>query len=197
VTAQQAADLHRAFLGDLTTRLTTGSFDLILAWALEPDEEIPETDHRSVRQRGGDLGERLFETLAEAARGYRRVGAVGSDHPELDVEEIERGFALLEGGVDIVLGPATDGGYYFLGARAESLRRGLFTNVEWSTARVLEETLERCREENLSVMLLRESSDVDTPADLERLARRLGDPADALSASCPETLALLRQWGAA
>lgn len=194
LTPEQAADLHHAFLEDLTERLATGRFDLTLAWALDDGETLPDSKHTSVRQAGEDLGERLFEALSGAAERHRLVGAVGSDHPELALEDLERGFSLLRGGVDVVLGPATDGGYYFVGVRAESLRREVFAGIEWSTPEVLEATLERCRDLSLSLMLLREGSDVDTPEDLDRLSRRLESPRDPLSGECPRTAELLRQW---
>lgn len=194
LTPEQAAELHEAFLDDLTTRLATGRLDLTLAWALEEGEALPDSGHPAIRQTGEDLGERLFEALSGAARKHSLVGAVGSDHPEVALEEVERGFSLLRGGVDVVLGPATDGGYYFVGVRAASLRRELFTGIEWSTSGVLEATLERCRDLSLSLMLLREHSDVDTPEDLDRLSRRLQSSTDPLSGVCPSTSELLRQW---
>ncbi|MCP4201342.1 MAG: glycosyltransferase [bacterium] len=197
LTAEQAADLHRAFLDDLAKRLSDGRFDLVLAWALDEGEVLPESEHPAVRQEGDDLGERLFSALQGAAEKYRLVGAVGSDHPEVPLEEVERGFALLRGGVDVVLGPAVDGGYYFVGQRAASLRPELFSGIEWSTPEVLETTLQRCRDLSLSLMLLREGSDVDTLEDLDRLSRRLEDSMDSLSGECPRTAELFRQWRSA
>lgn len=194
LTAEQAAELHQAFLGDLTERLSTGRFDLTLAWALDEQEEAPESQVAAVRQAGADLGERLFRSLSGAAARHRVVAAVGSDHPELLLEEVERGFSLLRGGVDVVLGPATDGGYYFVGVRAESLRQELFEGIEWSTSQVLEATLERCRDLSLSLMLLKENSDVDTSEDLERLLGRFADPGDSLANQCPRTYELLEKW---
>ena len=65
---------------------------------------------------------------------------------------------------DVVLGPATDGGYYLLGLRA--LRPELFAHKNWSTATVLAETLADVRRLGLRVALLPELRDVDTAADL-------------------------------
>ena len=67
-------------------------------------------------------------------------------------------------------------------------------DIAWSTGRVLAQTLERCGELGLSVELLPEAADVDTPADLARLAAELAaDPGDVLG--CPRTRALLAAWG--
>jgi len=37
LTAEEAAQLHAAFLADLAERLRGGSFELVVAWALEAD----------------------------------------------------------------------------------------------------------------------------------------------------------------
>lgn len=195
---EQAAALHAAFLGDLCERLAPGNFELAVAWALEPGEEPPAdllpVALPAVRQSGADLGARLYNALAAAARHSRSVAAVGSDHPDLPLAVVEEAFAALEGGKDLVLGPAADGGYYLIGCRMAALARRLFDDVPWSGPEVLGTTLERARELDLAVELLAPASDVDTPEDLERLRRRLA--AGGL-APCPRTASLLADWGAA
>ncbi len=185
--AEQAAALHAAFLSDLLERLAGGGFDLRIAWALEPGEEAPPAP--GFRQEGGDLGERLFHGLARAARDHGRVAAVGSDHPDLPLATVERAFAELET-AEIVLGPAEDGGYYLVGARAEALRPELFEGIAWSTGGVFEATVERCQRLGLRLARLPVAADVDTPADLERLAAAL----ERGEADCPRTRALLASW---
>ena len=72
---------------------------------------------------------------------------------------------------DVVLGPATDGGYWLIGLR--SPQPALFQNIHWSTDAVLRETQDRARAAKLSVHLLRRLSDVDTETDWqEYLASR-------------------------
>jgi len=202
---ERAAELHEAFLGDLCERLVGGGqYELRLAWALADGEEPPPSALPSVRQRGVDLGERLFTALADAAREHELVAAVGSDHPELAAERVAEAFAALASGADtgvssganpgadVVVGPATDGGYYLIAVRGAALDRRLFEDVPWSTGKVLEKTLDRCAELGLATELLPPASDVDTPADLERLAAALRDPA---TPACPRTAALLARWG--
>ena len=186
-----AADLHNAFLHDLMEALQDGNFDLMVAWALESGEALPGVFDREVRQKGSSLGERLYLTLAEQALRFQAVMAVGSDHPELPPAVVEQGFEQLERGADVVLGPAEDGGYYLLGLSSKVLSPGLFSGVEWSTREVLRQTLDNCGALGLEVELLPPAADVDTPADLARLARRLaGD-----GGSCPRTRAILAEWG--
>jgi rSAM/selenodomain-associated transferase 1 len=193
LTPEQAADLHAAFVADLLARLSGARCDLHLAWALEPGEAIPAmptADHPGLRQEGADLGERLYAALAAAGEGARAVAALGSDHPTLPVEIVERAFAAVEAGARVVLGPAEDGGYYLI-ALAPPVPRRLFQGIDWSTERVLAQTLERCRELGITPELLPEAADVDTPADLARLARKL----EGGNLGCPRTRRLLASWG--
>ena len=193
LSAAQAAALHEAFLGDLCERLTGApTFALRLAWALEEGEELPASELPAMLQRGRDLGERLFDALAAAAVDRALVAAVGSDHPELARSRVEEAFAALAAGSQGAIGPASDGGYYLIALRREALLPRLFADVPWSTGEVLARTLDRCAELGLAVSLLPEESDVDTPADLERLTASLragGGPC------CPRTQALLEGWG--
>lgn len=191
LTAAEAAELHAAFLADLLARLRKGDFELRLAWALDAGEEVPAGPVKGVRQRGGDLGERLYLALSEAAGECDAVAALGSDHPTLPLEIVHRAFEKLEAGADVVLGPAEDGGYYLIALRASAVSRRLFEEIAWSTERVLPATLERCRELDLAVEMLPAATDVDTPEDLRRLAAKM--VSDDLG--CPRTCSLLAVWG--
>lgn len=186
----EAAALHSAFLDDLLDRLRGGDFCLRLAWALEPEDPVPFAVFPGVRQRGGDLGERLYTALSEAALEAPAVLALGSDHPTLPVEIVHRAFQEIERGADVALGPAADGGYYLIALRAGAVARRLFEDIAWSTDQVLPATLERCRELGFAVALLPEASDVDTPDDLRRLAAGMAEG----DLGCPRTRELLRAW---
>ncbi len=193
LSARRAAELHGAFLADLCARLAAvPGLVTRLAWAVNDGEPLPPSSLPAVRQRGADLGERLFAALAEAAAEHELVAAVGSDHPELAVSCVEEAFAALAAGADVALGPAIDGGYYLVALRRRALSPRLFAGVPWSTDRVLAVTLARCGELGLDVSLLPPAADVDTPEDLARLARALRDPA---TPPCPRTAALLAEWG--
>ena len=68
-----------------------------------------------IPQMSGDLGERLSGFLAEQLHaGAQSVVFLGTDSPTLPLEYVETAFTLLET-VDVVFGPAMDGGYYLLG----------------------------------------------------------------------------------
>jgi uncharacterized protein len=117
----------------------------------------------------GDLGDRIRLAFGDAfARGEKRVVVVGSDCPRLTSAHLRDALQRLEH-VDIVLGPATDGGYYLVALRAESAKRSvpvLFTSVPWSTPGVLATTLEIAEDNGLTYATLEELPDVDLPEDL-------------------------------
>jgi rSAM/selenodomain-associated transferase 1 len=195
---EQAAELHSAFVQDLAERLRFGAFETRVAWALDPDDPVPDGPVPGVslgfpgsRQQGRDLGERLHRALATAAAGGGAVAAVGSDHPALSIERIEEAFAHVESGAAVVLGPATDGGYYLIALAAAAVQARLFDGIAWSTGAVLASTLERCAELGLEPTLLQTESDVDTAEDLRRLAASLIGS----DRGCPRTRALLGVWG--
>lgn len=114
-------------------------------------------------QGDGSLGERLRRSAAESfARGVQRVALIGSDCPYVTPGDIEEAWAHLDAH-DVVLGPATDGGYWLIALRADHPR--LFERIDWGSASVLNQTQERAVELGLRVRLLYSYSDIDTAAD--------------------------------
>lgn len=112
----------------------------------------------------GDLGERMAAAVGAAfAAGAARVVIIGTDCPGLRASHLTQAFAELSRH-DVVLGPATDGGYYLLGLRHPQPE--FFHGKAWSTATVLADTLADAQHLGLSVAQLPELRDVDTAADL-------------------------------
>lgn len=119
-------------------------------------------------QQGDDLGARMAQALAcSHAEGARAV-VVGTDCPPVDGAYVRRAVLALDE-VDVVLGPATDGGYALVGTRAPAVE--IFRDIPWGTSAVLDATLTRVRELGLAVRLLEPVWDVDTAEDLARLRR--------------------------
>ena len=79
---------------------------------------------------------------------------------------IAAAFAAL-GRADLVFGPATDGGYWLVGARNPLVLRGLFDGVRWSGPYALADTLANARSRR--VALLEPLDDVDDAEDFARL----------------------------
>ena len=73
----------------------------------------------------------------------------------------------------VVLGPATDGGYYLIGLKRAHAR--LFADIPWSTAAVLDTTRLRAQEIGLATRLLAPWYDVDDAASFETLLDELRD----------------------
>ena len=73
-----------------------------------------------------------------SSEGADRVVIIGADCPEVTASLLEDAFARLSTN-DLVLGPASDGGYYLIGLRRPNAQ--LFTDISWSSDRVLEEML--------------------------------------------------------
>jgi rSAM/selenodomain-associated transferase 2/rSAM/selenodomain-associated transferase 1 len=117
----------------------------------------------------GDLGDRIRLAFGEMfSRGAQRVIVVGSDCPRLTAAHLRDALARLDK-VDVVLGPADDGGYYLVALGREASKRSvpvLFSNVAWGTDAVLESTLAICDEHGLSSVLLEQLPDVDRPEDI-------------------------------
>lgn len=123
-----------------------------------------------VRGQGpGDLGQRMSRPFRQLPPGP--LVLVGSDIPAMGRTHLLRAFALL-GRHDLVFGPASDGGYWLIGARrSRPLPYGLFRNVRWSTEHALADTHANIPR-HFSVALADTLDDVDTAADLARSKRR-------------------------
>lgn len=183
LTGQQAADLYRCLLLD-TLELARSVPDVYPIIAYLPQDATSyfkelAPDLSLLPQKGMDLGERLDNALTHCLQsGFRQAVIMNSDGPTLPVASLQRAFELLDGGADVVLGPCEDGGYYLIGVTAP--RPTLFRGVQMSTATVMDETLERAKTAGLSVAKLPPWYDVDTAADLLRLAAELRGAADSI-----------------
>ena len=117
----------------------------------------------------GDIGARMHRALADAFReGAERGVLIGSDIPDIRSDILQAAFDHLQT-VDMVLGPATDGGYYLIGIRRSAWDLAgteLFDAVPWGTDQVLAVTREKIDSLGLGLILLETLSDVDRPADL-------------------------------
>ncbi len=121
-------------------------------------------------QGDGDLGDRM----GRAARSSyfqdreRKVIFLGADCLEIDEAALKSAATVLEN-FDYVLGPASDGGYYLLGMNR--LETSLFKGIDWGSASVLNETIDRIQVVNKRYKLLEERVDVDDWEDLKHQRR--------------------------
>ncbi len=126
--------------------------------AVTPDRAA----RRGVPQGRGDLGARMGRFLRQLPPGP--VVIVGTDIPDLGRGHIVQALRAL-GAQDWVFGPASDGGYWLIGAaRRRPGPRDPFADVRWSSAHALADTVANLR--RFRVAYLAPLADVDTGADL-------------------------------
>ena len=115
-------------------------------------------------QQGANLGDRMRNALQEGfSMGYTHQVLIGSDLPRLSYALLMQAFEQLAKH-EIVLGPAEDGGYYLIGMQAPF--REVFNKIDWSTNRVLSQTLQQCKPYKYD--LLDTLTDIDTEEDLKK-----------------------------
>lgn len=157
---------------------------------------LPE-EFELVPQRGEAFGERLALATEDLLRlGFDSLCLIDSDSPTVPQQAFAQAVDFLaQPGDSIVLGPSDDGGYYLIGLKNLHLR--LFEDIDWSTERVLEQTIQRADEINLPVHLLPTWYDVDDRETLSRLCQeffgangstRAGYPAPATRSFLDELL---------
>src|SRR5262245_53711926 len=173
LSAGAAASLYRCFLLDKIEQVRALK-DARPFVAYTPDEARTEFEALApgfalVPQQGADLGARLLASLGTLlSDGHPGAIAVDSDTPTLPTPFLQQAVdRIADPTVDVVLGPTDDGGYYLIGMRAA--HPNLFEAMEWSTPRVLGETLRRAAAAGLRLACLPPWFDVDTPDDLARL----------------------------
>ena len=166
--AEGAANLHRQLTETIITQVkelqevlievhfTGGNQQLMQAWLGENITYRQQTE--------GDLGKRMATAFQTAFNsGIEKAVIIGSDCPALNSQIITEAFAALSQH-ELVLGPATDGGYYLIGLKR--LIPELFTGINWGTSEVLQQTVAIAENLKLAVSYLTTLSDVDRPEDL-------------------------------
>ncbi|HTP41636.1 MAG TPA: TIGR04282 family arsenosugar biosynthesis glycosyltransferase [Nitrospiria bacterium] len=177
LTSKQAARLHEAFLLDVVR--ASHSLGGITRWlSCAPSTTHPYFRHlarrfrlRLLTQTGATLGERMASALRQALdAGATRAVLIGTDMPTLPPSILHNAFRQLRG-VDVVLGPACDGGYYLVGVS----RRvpPIFDCIPWGRSTVLEATLSGINRLGLRCRLLPFWYDVDALPSLRLLAAHL------------------------
>jgi uncharacterized protein len=121
----------------------------------------------------GNLGCVLLGATRELlAHGHSCVVLVNSDSPTLPTDRLSEAIDHLSvSGDRVVLGPATDGGYYLIGLKTAHPR--LFEGVKWGSDAVLAQTLSRAKEIGLPAVQLASWYDVDDAESFDILRAEL------------------------
>lgn len=166
-----AARVAESFLLDMLDRLGEVKASRVLAFSPAPARpyfgEIVRGRFDLMPQGDGDLGRRMATFFTDQLRsGAEAVVLLGTDSPTLPPAFVEQAFRALEC-ADVVLGPATDGGYYLVGCA----RRvpPIFDGISWGGSDVLRQTIERLADPTWRLALLPPWYDVDTLDDWRML----------------------------
>lgn len=159
----------------LIRRLRDPRWDLVLA--VSPDRDgmtsrFWPSDVPRVPQGRGDLGARMARLLSGVCAGP--VCVIGGDIPGVTPARIRLAFETLKGR-DFVFGPAVDGGFWLVGARAGHIcGPRLFKGVTWSVSDTLAQTVAQMDQWTLGYCDVLQ--DVDEAGDLLRVKQGLSAP---------------------
>lgn len=164
----KALDIYRQLLQhthDITQALTCHKF-VFYADDLQLNDLWENDPYNKQLQQGNDLGARMGNAFSSLfSKGYKSICIIGSDCITLGSGIIEEAFMQLQN-YDAVIGPSLDGGYYLLGMN--NLVAGIFDNKNWSTDKVLPDTLSSISAQGLNCFLLAALSDIDNEEDWEK-----------------------------
>ena len=181
LTPYEAAELNKCFLmdtGSAISRATKTSPACGIAVYTPPDAasvyiDILPAEFILLPQRGESFGERLYFAATDLFKsGFASVCLIDSDSPTVSAETFATAARRLNVDRDtVVLGPCEDGGYYLIGINKPHCE--LFERIDWSTERVLAQTMQRASDIGIDVKLLPKGYDVDDHAALRRLSVEL------------------------
>ncbi|WP_310741836.1 TIGR04282 family arsenosugar biosynthesis glycosyltransferase [Microbispora sp. H13382] len=167
-TAREAAALAEAALRDTLAAVAAApAARRVLALLGEAGPWLP-AGYDVVAQRGDDLAARLAAAFADAwAATPVPAVLIGMDTPQVTPALLAEAGRLL-GEHEVVVGPATDGGFWLLGQRRPD--PALLAGLPMSRPDTGPLLMERIRAAGVRAALLPELTDVDTAADARAVA---------------------------
>ncbi len=161
-TVQKARQLTHILPLKIEIHFAGGSLQLMKKWLGE--------DLIFREQVEGDLGVKMQAAFTENFQAKNKnVVIIGIDCPHLDKLILQEAFSACKNH-DLVIGPATDGGYYLIGLN--HLISELFIDINWGTSEVLFATKNIAQKLGLKVYYLPLLQDIDRPEDLKLLSTK-------------------------
>lgn len=162
--------LYRSFVEDIITTLKSGSYPTAVFYTPEDQGASVQAwlgkHARCHPQIGTDLGRRMQTAfILTFCEPVAYAVLIGSDFPDLDIEIIHEAFRALREN-DVVVGPATDGGYYLIGFQKDALNADVFQGIQWGSRKVWQQTLDQIEHADLTYHTLPVWQDIDTYEDL-------------------------------
>ena len=125
-------------------------------------------------QVGLNLGMKMNHAIKYELNSAQRVLLIGSDFLNLNLDYIQKAFALLSHTNDVVIGPTIDGGYGLIGMSKQN--EFLFKHMSWGTLSVLDKTIRLAQRYGRNINALEKISDLDTIDDLHQLENKMTLP---------------------
>ncbi len=163
--ADKAARVYRYCLEYTLETVRESGLEFCLYLSEVSDDELLQ-DEEYYLQKGTDLGTRMFNAIKDMLT-MSTDGAIiiGSDCLDISRKHLLQAARALADH-ELVLLPAFDGGYALIACT--NIDPELFRNVNWSSDRVLKQTLANAERLDYRVSLLETVRDIDTLQDLEQ-----------------------------
>lgn len=166
---QLAADIASLLVSE-TVKLVVQAWPgprILYCWP-DPDHELfrflsGKYDIKLASQCPGSLGDKMFAALAAESKRYGSAAVMGTDVPHCSEKNLLQAYSLLSDDKPVI-GPASDGGYYFIGMQNPDKR--IFAGLNWGSDNVFGETVIRAREIDISFDKLDTLQDIDDWQDL-------------------------------
>lgn len=121
-------------------------------------------EYKFYPQQQGDLGLKMYSAFQDVfTQGSHHIIIIGIDCPQLNIDILTTAFNRLNSH-DLVIGKATDGGYYLLGLNY--LEKQFFLNINWGSNQVFSQTMAIAHKLNYRIYQLPTLPDIDRPEDL-------------------------------
>ncbi|NND32370.1 MAG: glycosyltransferase [Saprospiraceae bacterium] len=126
----QALEIYKQLIDITFGLIDHDHFTTYLYFDPDIDQTLVPPNCEARIQSGDSLGVRMHRAFDEILDKHKHAVIIGADCPYITTDLINHAFSLLETD-DVVIGPASDGGYYLLGLRENNPL--LFSEVRWGS----------------------------------------------------------------
>ena len=162
--AEKTLTVYKHLLQHTISTAEKSGHSIIIWWSELPNDYLIIPHKLQIGELLGDRMHQAFEFEFNLNQS-EKVVMIGTDCPDLTTTILEEAFNALEE-KNVVLGPSEDGGYYLIGMNG--FHPELLQEIEWSTEKVLEQTIEKCKKYKKTFALLPTLNDIDNEEDLRR-----------------------------
>lgn len=168
LSGKECASLHEGFIEQIYKTCQTLQRDILVFYTPEDPKGILKRifspDQEMFVQEGQDLGEKMKQAFRQAfSMGYQSCILIGTDIPLITNRILEDAFESLKEH-ELVIHPTKDGGYYLIGMKKE--HDTIWKIPHYGTNTVIEDTLNKIKEDGIDVYVGEKLQDVDTKEDL-------------------------------